>query len=70
MPMKQSTPVPWSRRLTALLLVLMMAVSIVPFTALAVETGPDPPMSAENQTNVADMQRLYNHLNNTGPLWH
>ena len=50
--MKQSTPAPRSRRLTALLLVLMMAVSIVPFTALAVETGPDPPMSVEDQTKA------------------
>lgn len=50
--MRQDIPAAWSRRLTALLLVLVMAVSIVPITALAAEAGPDPPMAAENQTEA------------------
>lgn len=50
--MRQGIPAAWSRRLTALLLVLVMVVSIVPITALAAEAGPDPPMAAENQTEA------------------
>lgn len=50
--MRQDIPAAWSRRLTALLLVLVMVVSIVPITALAAEAGPDPPMAAENQTEA------------------
>ena len=41
--MKRNAIAPWSRRLTALLLVLFMVVSMIPMTALATEPGPDPP---------------------------
>ena len=41
--MKRNAIAPWSRRLTALLLVLFMVISMIPMTALATEPGPDPP---------------------------
>lgn len=36
---------PWSKRLTALLLVLFMVVSMIPMTALAAEPPTDPPVA-------------------------
>ena len=47
--MKRNAIAPWSRRLTALLLVLFMVVSMIPMTALATEPGPDPP-AAETES--------------------
>ena len=53
LPMKM-TVTRWSRRLTALLLVLFMVVSMIPMTALATEA--DPP-TTETTTPVS-----YTHL--------
>lgn len=45
---------PWSKRLTALLLVLFMLVSMIPMTALAAEPPTDPPVAEAVTTTEAE----------------
>ena len=52
--MKRNAIAPWSRRLTALLLVLFMVVSMIPMTALATEPGPDPPAAEAESPQEAE----------------
>ena len=54
--MKRNAIAPWSRRLTALLLVLFMVVSMIPMTALATEPGPDPPAAEAESPQEAEPQ--------------
>ena len=46
---------PWSKRLTALLLVLFMLVSMIPMTALAAEPPTDPPVAEAVTTTEAEI---------------